>query len=633
MVIRNVREDHGRALLEMLEHLRKGSRTSSEVTVRVLAAADHDGVCAAKILERMLDVSDVKHVVCPVMENADITEQFQLLAEQTEVLSMVLLNCGGSTDLERLAVESKAREDFRCFVVDAHRPLGLSNLSKRNTRIVVLDDDPIAEARGLRPPVDDVDSDTSGDESDPGGEDQENDGGRANQDLEPGRKRGRRSDKEEKIRRKRQRVQEYFLTSYHAMPAAMSMFQMARQTVPPSQDFLWLAAVGLLGYMDLGLMSEHMYNRLAWEELKEALDNSNEVCQSSGSLRPSATLPDSERSDDEDLAFRPRAPASVHRLRFESDLRLTLYKHWSLEESAMHSPYFYGTLELHRDIGLRSLKNFFATAGLEPSAYQQLFRHMEPPTRKSLRRKFTQHGKAYGLTETRMFLDQFVQVLGVVQREGLIQPDISSLDIVHVLLGLICNLGDLAEAPAQSDGQRDPAVISRLAKQAMWKNFYQASDAVLCDNPTLLREGIHQAVELSKAVQSLARQIRDTKAIKATKRFRWCKIDQPPRLFRHPLAARKLAMWLSQTIYAYSPRHAAERPLLVMIRDAYQDCYLCVGVTPPSVSDVDEFGNLFRDLIRESPSLRYRYDFFDKSCIAVAADDIGSFVNMLIKRT
>lgn len=53
--------------------------------------------------------------------------------------------------------------------------------------------------------------------------------------------------------------------------------------------------------------------------------------------------------------------------------------------------------------------------------YSQVFRRMSAPVRSSLRKIFVEHGKAvvgealcesqdYGLTESRMFLDQFVQV-------------------------------------------------------------------------------------------------------------------------------------------------------------------------------------------------------------------------------
>mmetsp|Transcript_79865 Transcript_79865/g.191755 ORF Transcript_79865/g.191755 Transcript_79865/m.191755 type:complete len:617 (+) Transcript_79865:21-1871(+) len=616
MVVRNVRLDNGRGLLEMLEHL--GTSAESDiVAVRILAAADHDGVCSAKMLSRMLTTKRVKFIVVPVMENEDIFKHFRELKEDTEVHSLVLLNCGASVDLQKQLLDSEAGDHVKCFVIDSHRPVVLENLSKHNQKVIVLDDDPIADARGERPPVeeyDDSDVEEEGSE-----DDKEN-------VWEPG---GKRSfERKEKLQRKRARVQEHYLTSYHAMPVAMSMFQMARQAAPASPDFLWLAAVGLLGYMDLGLMSEHQYSRLAWEELKEALDTSNETLLSTASLSPG------EDEDPDPRRGSNAAEAKERRLRFESDLRLTLYKHWTLEESMMHSAYVYGTLELHRDTGLRTLKSFFAKCGLVPSDYTQVFRHMSPPLRNSLRQIFTEHGKEFGFTETRVFLDQFVQDLGIVQQENFLQPQFSSSDVVHLLQAMLCS-SSFATVPQLPDGRKDLEAIERLEKEDMWNNFYRAFDSVLCDDPSLLREGILESVELSKAVQSLARQIRDTKAMKATRKFRWCRIDQPGLVFRRPLAVRKLAMWLSQTNFTFRPSRGAEleRPLLVVVRDYVNDAYLCVGATPPSVSDQDEFAHLFRDVLKQNSSLRYRYDFFDRSCILVAADDIDRFLKALTQKS
>ena len=159
MVVRKVREENGKAMLEMLEHLHRGALAVQDITVRILAAADHDGVCSAKMLAMALDHRNVKFLIWPVMENAHIVEHFERLKAESEVRSVVLLNCGASVDLQKLLEEA---QDVTCFVIDAHRPvlrlasrpfekglLRLQNLSKHNQRVIVLDDDPIAEAQGV----------------------------------------------------------------------------------------------------------------------------------------------------------------------------------------------------------------------------------------------------------------------------------------------------------------------------------------------------------------------------------------------------------------------------------------------------------------------------------------------------
>ena len=63
-------------------------------------------------------------------------------------------------------------------------------------------------------------------------------------------------------------------------------------------------------------------------------------------------------------------------------MRLTLYKHWNVEDSVMHSSYFYGALELNREKGLRTLKHFFANMGIPPAEYPPP--PVTPPQVKSL---------------------------------------------------------------------------------------------------------------------------------------------------------------------------------------------------------------------------------------------------------
>mmetsp|Transcript_8812 Transcript_8812/g.16812 ORF Transcript_8812/g.16812 Transcript_8812/m.16812 type:complete len:672 (-) Transcript_8812:97-2112(-) len=666
MVIRNIRADEGRALLEALDALRHGAHGSAGMTVRILAAADHDGVCAARILVTLLQRAGVKHSVVPVTGNTEIIEHLQQLEEDAEVRSLVLLNCGASLDLQRQLEDCDAPVGLRCYVLDAHRPFVLANLSARHERVVVLDDDPIAEATGVHPPIDAVDGGASATEDGDSDGQGESDAEKENVwdpdapagQKPPGqvaaerlsRKRRREVERQSRADQKRQRINEYYLTSYCATPVAMSLFKLARQVAPPSQDLLWLAAVSLAGYHDQGRISEVDYNRLSWEELKETLDRSSYFdSHSSSATQASGSVPGTAggtASDDEDgtgsRRGRRRPPRAAHsqrqQLRFENDLRLTLYKHWTLEDAIMHSSYFYGTLELQRDKGLRALKNFLATAGIPPTDSRQLYSCMQLPVRKTLDKKFRSHGKAYGLTESKMFLQQFIRELGPLgeQYPALFLNELSSLDAVHIISALLSLVppelsgAQLDSLPQTEDGRRDTDAVHEMERQAMVSNFWRAFDAVLCKEPAQLRDGIVEAVEATKAVVAMARAIRDTKAMHSSRQFHWCKIEQPPHIFRHPSAVRQLAVWLLHVLFAYRPKgFGPERPLLVIVRDRVRDTYLCVGATPARFSEQDEFGNLFRTVLRTDRSLKYRYDFFDKACIEIAADDFDRFWELM----
>jgi len=640
MVVRNVRENDGRVLLEMLDQLRKDAQGSGSISVHVLVATDHDGVCSSKILDILLQRIGVNTTWIPVTGNTEIIEHVRSFGPDSEVKSVVLLNCGASLDLQRQLDESQAPNDLRCFVIDAHRPLLLANLSERNQRVFVLDDDPIVE-EGLRPPVDE-DSESEVDE-----EEKENEwdfagGNPRNVAEEPERKRRRIAEKLERRDRKRQRVNEYYLNSYFAMPSAMTLFKMARQAAQPSPDLLWLAAVSLAGYHDLGLLGEVEYGRLAYEELNDVLQQADEGF--GGTMSQSSAGISATQDGEEDAPVRPKRTGGGSQqqtgLRFERDLRLTLYKHWDLENSMMHSAYFYGTLELHRDKGLRSLKNFFAKTGISPTQFKQQYKGMPLTVKKTLHKKFSENGKPYGLTD-KMFLQQFVRDLGPLGESfaALNLTEVSAVDAVNIVTALLSSVpGSLGNSmtetlPKTSDGRRDAERVHEMERQAMVENFWRASEAVLCTNPRLMRDGIVEAVSVTKAVQSMARFLIDTKALRlsASHQFRWCKIEQTPNFFRHHITVRRLAVWLLSVLFAYRPKgDGPEKPLLLIVRDHVRDTYLCVGASPARSCEQNEFGERFRAALRADKTLKYRYDFFDKSCIEIAVDDFDRFWDTMV---
>lgn len=661
MVVRNVSSDEGRCLLEMLEYLRQGAKGCAAykpITVRILAAADHDGVCSAKILNAVLQPLGVKATIVPVTGNTEIIENLKMLGGDAEVRSLVLLNCGGSLDMQSELEDCGVLADLRCFIIDAHRPFLLENLSKETTRVVVLDDDPVAEERGIVPPVDEDSAGSEDDGSMSAGSDAEKEnvwdpdahGGiskakdGATQERRE-KKRRHAEERQERLEKKRRKVVEYYESSYYATPAAMSIFKMAKQFAPPSQDLIWLAAVALNGYQELGLISDLEYGRMVWDELKEALDRTADAVPFSSQVSGNTMLDNSGQfSDDEDSAVRrprPRIIPDKQGVRFELGLRLTLYKHWTLEESMMHSSYFYGSLELHRDKGVRAQKNFFAKAGISPSDFKQLYNGMDLRVRKTLDAKFRDHGKSYGLSNDKMFLDQFLCDLGPrgEMNTALHLNELSSSDAANIAVALLCGVAfpvvRTDQLPQTADGHRNIEAVEEIERQVMVDNFWRAYDVVVGQEPAPLKEGIAEAVAIAKAVQNLARLLIDTKALRldASKQFNWCKVEQPPSIFRHHLALRRLAVWLLHVMYRYRPktsdmnRSERGRPLLVAVRDAVRETYLCVGAshTPENI-----FGSRYRSVLRTDRSYKFRYDFFDKSCIEVAADDFPRFCETLV---
>jgi len=381
---------------------------------------------------------------------------------------------------------------------------------------------------------------------------------------------------------------------------------------------------------------------MAWEELKETLDRLSD--SPSSQLDSMFAAP---AADDREVSvngassgpIRRGGAAEKRRLRFESDLRLTMYKHWTLEESIQHSAYFYCAMELHRDKGQRALKNLFATAGIPPQDYKQIYAMMQWPIRLSLPQKFKDYGKAHGLVEPQMFLQQFVRETGLLEdKNALFLHDLSSMDAAQIIIAVLSAVpaslsgARLDSLPQNPDGSADYDAVNELERQANIENFWRAFDVVLCKEHQSLAQGIAEAVEMTKAVQTMALLLKDSKAMHTTRLFRWCKIEQPPHMFRNPHAVRCLAVWLLQVFFTYRPKSHSrvDLPLLVIVRDRVRDTYLLVGTTPTSLAMQDEFGNRFRNVL-QTAKFACRYDFFDKSCIEIAADDFDRFWDTLCK--
>jgi len=429
----------------------------------------------------------------------------------------------------------------------------------------------------------------------------------------------RRQERQARRNERKQQMNDYYQESYYAMPAAISLFRMAQQRNSGwLQEMLWLASVSLVGYHDLGLISDIEYDVIACNYLKEAYDLGEATWNfSQGMSQDSAKQDSAMMSDEEEMTpGKPPMPARMRRgkrsLRFESDLRLTLYKHWTLEESVMNSPYFYGAFKLHRDKGVRLLKGFFAKAGIMPNQYRQLYGAMKIPVRKKIQKKFREHGKEHGMIEGKMFLDQFVREHGLFDDEhrALFLNELSCSDAVHIVLAhLSCVPAVLSGAsmdklPVNEDGLRDLLAIKEMERKAMEDNFWRASDAISNKEPGCLKEGLGLAVEVVKAVQQMARRIVDTKAMRKCSHFRWCKVEQPGHIFRHGLSVRRLAVWILKVFFSeHSGANGdSDKPLLMIMHDRVRETYLCVGATPKKGSgDGDYFGHIFRAALRPAP--------------------------------
>jgi cell division control protein 45 len=486
MVLKNVRLQDS-YLERMLEEIRQNPASLQAVTVHILAAADHDGVCSSYMLQALLcrGCADVKYLTLPVTCNAEVMHHISELHsdEYEDVRSVILLNCGGSIDIAKGLQEHKVPDHITCYIVDSHRPYNLSNVYESQSRVVVVDDDPANDGNLIPEALASEDEESEDDElekDDPAAQSFEDrlDAKRRRLDREEN-QRQRREEKLERKIGKMEAQQKYYSGTYYATPVALSLYKMSMKDGMLSQDMLWLAAMSLAGYHDCGFISDMVYDQMAWEELKEALDRFGDPNLSQGSAGSQG-----RSSVDDFLAGAGTSNRAGNlEIRFEKALALTLYKHWTLEQAMHHTPRIFGTLELQWDKGSRTLLSFFASAGIEPKQFRQMFSGMSLDVRKTLHKRVRQHGLQYGIDE-KVFWPQFFRDIGQIgdTASALYLNELSASDGAHVINSILTDIpfrlssSQIESLPTREDGTVDMNDVQEMERKALIENFGRAGE-------------------------------------------------------------------------------------------------------------------------------------------------------------
>ena len=111
---------------------------SFQQSVLVFASnGDADALCAYKILTDLFKPDSIAFSVIPVTSGDHLQQQAEThLSDETEDRAIVLINCGGSEDVQKLL--PPLAENSRVFVIDSHRPLHVNNVRASNKGVLVL---------------------------------------------------------------------------------------------------------------------------------------------------------------------------------------------------------------------------------------------------------------------------------------------------------------------------------------------------------------------------------------------------------------------------------------------------------------------------------------------------------------
>ncbi|KAJ3369611.1 hypothetical protein GGF31_005128 [Allomyces arbusculus] len=655
-------------------------------TVAIFVAPDVDAVCACKLLLTLLQTDWIPHKVVPVTSYSHLAESASdLLASHAFVRSLILINCGGITDLAPLL--PNLQPHHRVYVLDSRRPLNLDNLFA-NELVAVLDDghvdkdlaaereaydrvefaadesdgeeDDEDEDEAMDDDEGDVDVDGSDDDDDePDADTDPNDPDASTSDKENAphppnstaipnprkRKRARTAETADTRRRQRRlakRAAQATLVDYYAQgtwygtSVAMLAFDLVHQVGRATVDAVWCAILGVTYQFEHELIAEPRY-------LQAVRDLDAHVTRLSPTVDADAVVPGGDL-------------AAAVRVAREPDVRVPLYRHWTLWDALAHARGISCRLATWTPRGVDRLQFLLTKMGVPMDEYRKPFLHMDKALKDAVWTQLDTHAPLVRLD--RLTCPTFVRSAPLV-------TPVSATDAVAALGALAVSPAAAVRAAAASSaggnahddlvgatvavpsGAAGDAVAAALLTGAPSADgsdpdpsavFYALLDALT--KPRLLAHGLAAARTLAKAIVTVAGAVVTRRAIKTMKGFRYAMIHDAGSssasssntgvhgtALAHPVALRLLTLQLAGALREIN---RVELPLVtaVLREDGVYVVMGHVAAQTPGMVRRNMMGDAFQ-AAAEVTNARHRQDAFDSAVVEVAREDIGEYLEQL----
>lgn len=539
--------------------------------VLLLAYPDVDALCACKILQALFKADDVQHTVVPVSGREDLKTAFTSHAEQ--VRCVVLINCGGGVNLVELL---QPEEHINIYVVDSSRPLELDNVYNQGQIGVVL-------REGEELDIPDFD-DIYGSEEE-GGEEGEDDEYYSDEEggVSGGKRRRREGESSYEARRKKhlwRRKRKEILYKYkefsgHSTAASLVIWELAWKLTRDNNEVLWLAITGLTEQL-----------------LHEKTDREVYVTEVHRMQPHVLRL---NRSDEEGVSA-----VNTMRINFGEELRLVLYRHWTLYDSLCNSHYTACRFRVWSMKGHKRLLEFLADMGLPLVQCKQKFSAMDVQYRENVASWIVRSAPKFGLEN--ITYGSFVAQIGY-------KTKLSAADMVFSATALIEN----PDRPYQ-------------------EAFLQALDALSWSNISKIQAGIELAKQQQAAIKAQVRTFVDTHQVVCTGPFVYAYVEEGTpnmKYFSHPLTLCKLVRFLREAWITGNKRARTVPFILSAPIDVSKGTCIVAGVPCHSEEGrKSEFRQAFQQAADRTQA-HASFDCFDNCVFEMQMEDRGRFFDAL----
>ncbi|XP_015191536.1 PREDICTED: cell division control protein 45 homolog isoform X2 [Polistes dominula] len=542
----------------------------------LLVNFDVDAICACRILQQLFKNDNILYTLVPVQGIQDMVQAIEENCE--EVKNVIMINCGGTIDLVELL---QPPESVIFFIIDSHRPYDLCNIySEYQIRILGKPD-----TEDEIPEYNDVFRDDSSEDESDSNENSDN------SDSESRRPKRRRLNEEDLLKREQKRLWtenranllfNYSQYSYYGKSSAVLIFEMAWHMSKDNLDMLWWA---IIGSTEQAILSKVESQTSILEE---------------GTLQAHV----SRLSHKQGITNDNPCGQSVVRITYDKDLRLVLYRHWTVEASLRHSMPTAVSLRLWSIRGEQRLKELLAEMGLPLAQSRQRFTAMDLTLRHEFRQMVEKLAGKYNVD--RIIGTSFTLQYGY-------RFKYCASDIVYAMLALI-----------------ESTTKDRLPQRC----FLDALDCLSRTKKELLENGIEKAKLMLSNIFKTAQIILEMKQIMNTGSFLYVIVPDgtlDSRLFAHPHPLIMLAQFtLKAYVHSCKSKRAREWPMIASaLFNPEEGTCLIVGI-PPICEDQPRslFGKAFEQAAKNTGSY-INADYFDTTIVRLKVEERPKFFDAL----
>jgi cell division control protein 45 len=529
--------------------------------ILLISAVDLDAICATKILQGLFKADHIEYTLVPVETKDEMRMAYEDYRDT--IKNIVLVGCGGAMELLGFM---QPEEDAVFYIFDSQRPLDLENIyNKDQVHLLAFH----KESFDGVPMYDQIyASDSEGSDGEDELREKADSEGEEDGESEPGFKR-RRIDREKRYEKRRAKLlwskkrdealDKYGLHNYHGAPSALVAYDLARKLAKENTDILWWTIIAIT--------ERYLHRRGSSDDYDTFVE-----------------FLEAERSRLEHETDSTAQSINSLKLTSEDELRLVLYRHWSLYDSLFHSPYTSAKFKLWTIQGQKTLHELLANMGLPLSQCKEKFSSMSLQYRDSLREQLEDNARKSGFDQ--LTYSSFLANFGY-------RHTVSAADMVYSCTALL-------EKPGSKPTEC----------------FMETLDALTRTNFEKIHSGLELAIQNQRAITCQVRSFIDTRQIVSTGPFIFAELEEgvpDVQNFEHPIILRRLLYHVMETWITLIKKAKAQGvPYVISVPLTRRPGYcMIVGVAPYNKEDNKCILARKFDVAAQKLEANAEFNFFD----------------------